>query len=167
MAKDRLRDDPRPYRRGVGIALINGKGLVFVGQRLDSAEPAWQMPQGGIDEGEAPRTAALRELHEEVGTDKAEIVAQTPDWIRYDLPPEIAAKMWKGRYRGQEQMWFLMRFTGRDADIDIKTKHPEFSAWKWLPFAQLPEVIVGFKRPIYEAVVKAFSGRVAEIARRD
>jgi putative (di)nucleoside polyphosphate hydrolase len=166
VTKDPARDDPRPYRRGVGIALINAKGLVFVGQRLDSTEPAWQMPQGGIDQGETPRAAALRELHEEVGTDKAEIVAQTPDWVRYDLPADIAAKTWKGRFRGQEQMWFLMRFTGTDADIDIATKHPEFSAWKWLPFPQLPKVIVGFKRPIYDAVVKAFADRVAAIARQ-
>jgi len=146
----------RPYRRGVGIALINAQGHVFVGQRVDSAEPAWQMPQGGIDKGEEPAAAALRELHEEVGTDKATVIAETPDWVRYDLPGDLADKMWKGKYRGQEQKWFLMRFTGVDADINIKTAHPEFSTWKWLPFAQLPSVIVGFKHEIYVQVVAAF-----------
>ncbi|MSO97116.1 MAG: RNA pyrophosphohydrolase [Rhodospirillaceae bacterium] len=158
--------DSRPYRRGGGIALINKKGLVFVGQRLDSAEPAWQMPQGGIDKGEEPRAAALRELHEEIGTDKAEIVAETQGWLRYDLPPDIAATMWKGKYRGQEQKWYLMAFTGTDRDINIKTKHPEFSTWKWLPFHELPQVIVGFKREIYVKVVAAFQAKVDQLAKR-
>jgi putative (di)nucleoside polyphosphate hydrolase len=158
--------DSRPYRRGVGIALINSAGKVFVGQRLDSGEPAWQMPQGGIDKGEDPRTAALRELGEEIGvaTSEVEIIAETPEWVRYDLPPELSAKMWKGKYRGQEQKWFLMRFTGRDADINIATAHPEFSAWKWLAFDELPNVIVGFKRPIYVQVVAAFQLIVSKVA---
>lgn len=154
----------RPYRRSVGIALINAQGWVFVGQRRDSSAPAWQMPQGGIDKGEEPRAAAMRELHEEIGTDKAKIIAETPDWVRYDLPPEIADKMWKGKYRGQEQKWFLMRFEGTDSDINLDTAHPEFSAWKWLPFAQLPNVIVGFKREIYEKVVAAFRPIVDQFA---
>ncbi len=150
----------RPYRRGVGIALINSKGLVFVGQRSDSTAPAWQMPQGGIDTGEEPRTAAVREMLEEIGTDKAEIIAETPDWLRYDLPPDLAEKMWKGKYRGQEQKWLLMRFLGADSDININTAHPEFATWKWLPFHELPTVIVGFKRAIYVQVVAAFQSAV-------
>jgi putative (di)nucleoside polyphosphate hydrolase len=158
--------DPRPYRRGVGIALITSDGKVFVGQRLDSAEPAWQMPQGGIDKGEQPQAAALRELGEEIGVSptKVEILAETPDWVRYDLPVELSTKMWKGKYRGQEQKWFLMRFKGRDGDINIATEHPEFSAWKWLAFSDLPTVIVGFKRPIYVQVVDAFQAIVNKMA---
>lgn len=153
----------RPYRRGVGIALLNARGMVFVGQRCDSTEPAWQMPQGGIDKGEEPRVAAMREMGEEIGTDKAKIIAETPDWLRYDLPPDLAATMWKGKYRGQQQKWFLMRFLATDADIDIATAHPEFSAWKWLPFRELPNVIVGFKRDIYVQVVEAFGSIVDKI----
>ncbi|MBL8644148.1 MAG: RNA pyrophosphohydrolase [Rhodospirillaceae bacterium] len=157
--------DARPYRRGVGIALINAKGHVFVGQRADSAAPAWQMPQGGIDKGEEPRAAAMREMLEEIGTDKAEIIAETEDWVRYDLPPEISRTIWKGKYRGQEQKWYLLRFTGTDADINIATAHPEFSTWMWLPFAELPNVIVGFKREIYVQVVKAFQATVDKISK--
>ncbi|MBL8628996.1 MAG: RNA pyrophosphohydrolase [Rhodospirillaceae bacterium] len=157
--------ETRPYRRGVGIALINAKGHVWVGQRFDSTEPAWQMPQGGIDKGEEPRDAALREMLEEIGTDKAEIIAETPGWVRYDLPPEISKKIWKGKYRGQEQKWYLLKFTGTDSDINITTEHPEFSQWTWLPFAELPNVIVGFKRDIYVQVVAAFQTTVNKIAR--
>jgi putative (di)nucleoside polyphosphate hydrolase len=157
-------DDPRPYRRGVGIALINSRGLVFVGQRRDSSVPAWQMPQGGIDKGEEPRTAAMREMMEEIGTDRAEVIAETPDWVRYDLPLGLSRTMWKGKYRGQEQKWFLMSFLGADGDINIATAHPEFSAWKWLPFHELPNVIVGFKRGIYVQVVAAFQPLVDKIA---
>jgi putative (di)nucleoside polyphosphate hydrolase len=155
--------ETRPYRRGVGIALINAQGFVFVGQRFDSAEPAWQMPQGGIDTGEEPRAAALREMLEEIGTDKAEIIAETSDWVRYDLPLDVSKKIWKGKYRGQEQKWYLMKFLGTDSDINIVTAHPEFSQWKWLPFAELPNVIVGFKRDIYVQVVKAFQTTVDQI----
>ena len=158
-----LPTDTRPYRRGVGIALINADGLVFVGQRHDSDEPAWQMPQGGIDQGEEPRAAACREMLEEIGTDMAEIIAETSEWVRYELPAELSKKMWKGKYRGQEQKWFLMRFLGKDRDINIATAHPEFSRWKWLPFHQLPDVIVGFKREIYVQVVAAFQPIVDQL----
>ena len=158
-------DDARPYRRGVGIALINADGHVFVGQRHDSAEPAWQMPQGGIDKGEDPQTAALREMMEEIGTDKAKIIAETPEWLRYDLPTALSQKMWKGKYRGQEQKWFLMTFLGKDCDINIATEHPEFSTWKWLPFHDLPDVIVGFKRDIYIQVLAAFRSAVDQIVK--
>jgi len=153
----------KPYRRGVGIALINARGQVFVAQRIDTKESAWQMPQGGIDEGEAPREAALRELHEEIGTDKARIIATSRKWLRYDLPEDLQNKVWKGKYRGQEQKWFLMKFLGTDADINIATAHPEFSSWKWIPFTNLSRVIVGFKREIYTKVIQAFDERVIRL----
>src|SRR5262245_40364402 len=135
----------KPYRRGVGVVLLNAKGRVFVAQRIDTKEPAWQMPQGGIDDSETPRQAALRELLEEIGTNKARIIGVTPNWLTYDLPADLQSKVWKGKYRGQKQKWFLMRFTGVESDINLETGHPEFSTWKWLPFTHLPRVIVGFK----------------------
>jgi putative (di)nucleoside polyphosphate hydrolase len=147
----------------VGIALVNARGKVFVAQRIDTKESAWQMPQGGMDRGETPHEAAVRELHEEIGTDKARIIGVTRKWLRYDLPTDLQAKVWKGKYRGQEQKWFLMKFLGTDADINIATEHPEFSAWKWLPFAKLPHVIVGFKREIYTQVAESFSERVEKL----
>lgn len=152
----------RPYRLGVGIVLLNPEAKVFVAQRIDTPQPAWQMPQGGIDEGEEPRATAFREMGEEIGTAAAELLAETPDWITYDLPAPIADKVWHGRYRGQRQKWFLMRFTGSDADIDIATEHPEFCAWTWAEFETLPHIIVPFKRPLYAAVVDAFAPHVAD-----
>jgi putative (di)nucleoside polyphosphate hydrolase len=151
---------PEPgYRRNVGIMLLNRQGLAWVGRRLDHTE-AWQMPQGGIDDGESPAEAALRELAEEIGTAQVEILCETPGWLTYDLPPELARRMWRGRWRGQAQRWFAMRFTGTDRDIDIATAHPEFDAWRWLPRADLPRLIVPFKRPIYEAVLAEFEPRL-------
>ena len=144
------------YRRGVGIMLLDRAGRVFVGRRIDTPE-AWQMPQGGIDPGESPRQAALRELEEETGTAKAEIVAETTDWLRYELPPALRGKAWGGGYRGQEQKWFAMRFLGDDRDIDLAAHHPEFDAWKWAPATALPGLIVPFKRALYEAVLKEFA----------
>jgi len=155
----------KPYRRGVGIVLVNAHGRVFVAQRIDTKEPAWQMPQGGIDKGETPHEAAIRELHEEIGTDKARIIGVTRSWLRYDLPADLQSKVWKGKYRGQEQKWFLMRFTGEDGDINLETGHPEFSQWKWMAFGQLPRAIVGFKRDIYKQVVAAFKDKVAGLAK--
>lgn len=146
-----------PYRPCAGIMLVNPQGRVFVAKRIDMPSDHWQMPQGGIDEGEDPRTAALRELHEEIGTDRAEILAETADWLLYDLPDDLVGKIWKGRYRGQKQKWFLMRFTGTDSDIDIATHNPEFSDWKWIPVDQVPEVIVPFKRDVYDQVVAEFA----------
>jgi putative (di)nucleoside polyphosphate hydrolase len=148
--------DALPYRRGVGIALFNRAGRVFVAQRLDSPGPAWQMPQGGIDKGEAPLDAAWRELQEETGVTSAELLAESDGWLNYDLPPELAATLWKGKYRGQEQKWFAFRFTGAESEIDITGDHPEFSSWKWADFRQVPELIVPFKRPLYQKVVLEF-----------
>ena len=118
--------------------------------------PAWQMPQGGIDPGETPQAAALRELAEETGIDKAEIVAESRDWHCYDIPAEVAAARWGGRYRGQRQKWFVMRFLGDDGDIDIATADAEFAEWKWVDPAELPDLIVGFKRAIYVALIEEF-----------
>jgi putative (di)nucleoside polyphosphate hydrolase len=152
-----------PYRPGVGLMLLNARGQVFVAQRLDMPSAAWQMPQGGIDPGETPRQAALRELHEEIGTDKAEIVAESRDWIRYDLPADLVRKLWSGRYRGQEQKWFALRFLGTDADIDIATAEPEFSAWRWAELAELPDLIVPFKRDLYRRLIAEFAAVAAAV----
>ena len=151
----------RHYRPGVGIMLLNRDGLVFVGRRIDmpAGLAAWQMPQGGIDEGEEPRQAALRELGEEVGTSRTEILAESRGWLHYDVPPELTAGLWSGRYRGQRQKWFLMRFLGADSDIDpAATGHPEFDAWEWVQPARLPELIVPFKRQLYLDVLAEFTG---------
>ena len=156
-----------PYRPGVGIVLLNAAGEVFVGQRLDSTQEAWQMPQGGIDPGEEPLDTAFRELAEETGITKAVLLAESREWLTYDLPPELVGSIWKGKYRGQRQKWFAMRFTGTDADIDIATPHPEFRSWRWAPHAELSRLIVPFKRDLYEAVLAEFAellgpGAIAE-----
>ena len=152
-----------PYRQNVGVMLVNAAGHAFVGQRIDSDSAAWQMPQGGIDKGEDPRTAALRELTEETGVtpDLVTVEAETEGWIAYDLPHDLVPKLWKGRYRGQEQKWFLMRFHGTDDQVRIDADdHQEFSEWCWLPADALVEQIVPFKRPVYEQVVAAFRDRL-------
>ncbi len=151
-----------PYRKNVGVMLVNAEGGVFVGQRIDSKEPAWQMPQGGIDKGEEPRTAALRELEEETGVSASlvTIEAETEGWIAYDLPLEIVSRIWKGKYRGQKQKWYLMRFHGDDAQVNIALEHQEFSEWRWLPADQLVANIVPFKREVYEQVVAAFEAHL-------
>ena len=147
---------PLPYRPCVGIMLLNRDGHVFVAKRIDMPSDAWQMPQGGIDRGEDPRAAAMRELEEEIGTAKAEIIAELPEWLDYDLPEELQGRLWGGRYRGQRQKWFAMRFIGRDKDIDIATKHPEFSRWRWAEMRELPDLIVPFKRTLYSTLVEEF-----------
>jgi len=145
-----------PYRPGVGIMLLNRENLVFVGRRIDTTSEAWQMPQGGIDEGESPLEAALRELKEETGTDKAELLAESREWLTYDLPEDLIPKLWGGKFRGQRQKWFAMRFTGSDKDINIKTDDPEFNAWQWVAPARVPELIVPFKQKLYRALVDEF-----------
>ncbi len=151
-----LPPDARPYRRGVGVMLINRDGLVWVGQRLGPPD-AWQMPQGGIDTGESPREAALRELAEETAARTVDVIAQAAQWLCYDLPPDLADRVWKARYRGQQQLWFALRFLGDDRELDVQgVAHPEFAAWRWAPVDDLPALIVPFKRALYEAVVSEF-----------
>jgi len=144
------------YRPCAAIVLFDATGRVLVAERNDLPETAWQLPQGGIDDGETPEQAALREMVEELGTARAELAASAPDWVAYDLPAPNAAG-WSGRYRGQRVMAVALRFTGSDGDIDLATAHPEFRAWKWVELEELPGLIVAFKRPLYEAVVAAFT----------
>jgi len=161
-----LSDSDLPfYRPAVGIMLLNPAGLAFIGRRIDmpAGLAAWQMPQGGIDPGETPRQAAFRELAEEVGTAKAEFLAETRGWLHYDLPSDIAPRMWSGRWRGQRQKWFLMRFTGGDADINPATEHPEFDAWEWVEPERLPDLIVPFKRQLYCDVLAEFREHLPSI----
>ena len=146
------------YRRGVGVMLINAEGLVWVGRRIDNRDEAWQMPQGGLDEGEEPWAGALRELEEETGIPPHLVkrVAAHPQQLRYDIPDAIALKLWGGRWKGQAQDWFLARFTGADSDVDIATADPEFSHWQWVDPARLPDLIVPFKRDMYRAILDGF-----------
>jgi putative (di)nucleoside polyphosphate hydrolase len=156
-----------PYRDNVGAVLFSRDGLVLVARRADlpNAEGAaggWQLPQGGLDPGEEPRAAVLRELEEEVGTADAAILAEHPDWLTYDLPPELLGKALGGRFRGQRQRWFALRFLGEDAEIRLdRDPHPEFDAWRWARLAELPALAVDFKRPIYEALARDFAAYAA------
>ena len=147
-----------PYRSNVGIMMVNEKGYVFVGQRLDNNQNAWQMPQGGIDAGEDPETAAYRELLEETGVKKQDVrfVASSSKWLSYDLPEDLIPILWNGKFRGQKQKWFLFKFLGEDGDINIATEHPEFSKWKWISKENLLKEIVPFKKSVYENVLKEF-----------
>ncbi|MDA8740291.1 RNA pyrophosphohydrolase [Rhodobacteraceae bacterium] len=151
--------DALPYRLNVGIMLINHDGLVFVGQRRDNHSDAWQMPQGGIDDGENPKEAALRELHEETGipANLVQVLEVSENWISYDLPKDLIRRLWGGRFRGQKQKWYLMRFLGSDTEVNIQTETPEFSAWKWIPPNALVENIVPFKKSVYQKVLSEFS----------
>ena len=152
-----------PYRPCVGVMLVNAAGKVWVGRRIDRTDEAWQMPQGGVDPGEAPEDTALRELGEETGIAPhlVTLVARAPREYVYDLPPELMGRLWGGKWRGQRQTWFLARFAGSDADIDIRTAHPEFDAWQWVDPAALPGLIVWFKRPLYEALVAELAPLIA------
>lgn len=151
-----------PYRPCAGVMLLNPAGHVFVGQRMDSSSEAWQMPQGGIDPGEDAETAAFRELEEETGivSRKASLVAQASRELLYDLPDELIGKIWKGKYRGQRQSWFLMRFEGSDGDVNIASEHQEFRAWKWAEPMELPRLIVPFKKRLYEELLVEFSSHL-------
>ncbi len=147
-----------PYRKGVGAVLLDRRGRVFVGKRIDMPSKYWQMPQGGIDKGEKPKHAVIRELAEETGITKAEIIAKSSSWLTYDLPAELVGKVWKGKYRGQKQRWFALRFTGKDKEIDLEaTDHPEFMKWKWVSMDRLASIIVPFKRKLYQDIVAEFS----------
>jgi putative (di)nucleoside polyphosphate hydrolase len=147
-----------PYRSNVGIMMVNKTGYIFVGQRLDNNQDAWQMPQGGIDAGEDPETAAYRELLEETGVNQQNVrfLASSSRWLSYDLPEDLIPTLWNGKFRGQKQKWFLFKFLGKDGDINIETEHPEFSKWKWISKENLLEEIVPFKKSVYEDVLKEF-----------
>ena len=145
-----------PYRPCVGMMILNATNHVFVARRIDTLVEAWQMPQGGIDDGEDPKSAVLREMEEEIGTNKAEILGESREWLSYDLPEHLVPQLWGGKYRGQKQKWFALRFTGTDNDINIATKHPEFSQWKWVKPAYVPDLIVPFKRELYTKIVEEF-----------
>ena len=156
-----------PYRPNVGAVLFNHEGRVLVARRApqpgrgETGSGAWQLPQGGMDEGESPRAAILRELSEEIGTDRAEILAEHDDWLHYDLPEHLVGQVWGGKWRGQRQRWFALRFTGHDSDIRLDADaHQEFDAWRWAALEELPGLAVAFKRPIYETLVQSF-GRFA------
>ena len=153
-----MAEDDHRYRRGVGIMLLNGKGQVWVGRRIDNTDEAWQMPQGGMDKGEEPWATALRELEEEtgIGPQLVEQLTCHPERLRYDLPEALRGSLWGGKWIGQEQDWFLARFLGTDADVNIATAHPEFCDWKWIEARQLPDIIVPFKRDLYRALIEAF-----------
>ncbi|EFH12989.1 RNA pyrophosphohydrolase [Teichococcus cervicalis] len=147
-----------PYRRNVGAVLFHRDGRVLIARRADVAEAAWQWPQGGLDAGEDPAEAVLRELREEIGTASARILGEVPEWLNYDLPPELVGKALRGRYRGQSQKWFALGFTGDESEIRLdQDPHPEFSAWRWAALEEVPEIVVSFRQPIYRRVAAAFA----------
>jgi putative (di)nucleoside polyphosphate hydrolase len=162
--KKKMSVDPTtlPYRPCVGVMMLNDQGEVFVARRIGQ-EDAWQMPQGGIDKGEDALTAGLRELEEEISVRSVAVLAMTDEPLRYDLPPDLSGKVWKGKWRGQEQIWLCVRFQGDEAEINLATAHPEFNAWKWADIEDLPGMIVEFKRPVYEAVVAQFHAVAAQV----
>jgi putative (di)nucleoside polyphosphate hydrolase len=153
-----------PYRPCVGVVLFNGEGFAFIGRRIDGPEHidlthSWQMPQGGIDQGEEPWPAAVRELHEETNIRSVERLGEITEWLRYDIPREIVGQAWKGKYRGQTQKWFAMRFTGNESEINVESPaghEREFSAWRWEPLQNVPGLVVPFKRAVYDRVVREF-----------
>ena len=147
----------KPYRPCVGLLVINKKGLIFIGQRIDNNMDAWQMPQGGIEEGENIYNAGLREMKEEIGTDNVKLIGEMKEWVKYDIPNKLGKRLWNGKYRGQKQKWLAYSFLGSDNEININTKVPEFQNWKWEKAKNLPEKAVPFKRNIYETVIEYFS----------
>jgi putative (di)nucleoside polyphosphate hydrolase len=174
MSRDPVDPSKLGYRPCVGVMVLNARGLVWVGRRADTPGPEgtgqwWQMPQGGIDKGEDPAEAALRELAEETGIRSVSILAETPGWLRYDLPPELVGKAWGGRYRGQEQKWYAVRFLGQDSEVKITPEdghEVEFDAWRWVPVGELEDLIVPFKRAVYRQVVETFAPLARSLAAR-
>ena len=148
-----------PYRHGVGMMVFNDKKQIFVGKRIDNQE-AWQMPQGGVDKGENVEVAAKRELYEETGIQSIRIIKQSDKEYIYDLPDHLLGKIWKGKYKGQKQTWYLMKFLGPDSEININQKHPEFNEWKWVSIDELPNLIVSFKKDLYQAVIAEFTNSI-------
>ncbi|HEY2446291.1 MAG TPA: RNA pyrophosphohydrolase [Rhizomicrobium sp.] len=151
-----LRHDDFPYRPSVGIMLLNHDGLVFVGKRIDQTAEGWQLPQGGIDEGESVVEAGLREMEEEIGTRNAVVLRELDEWLSYDLPAHLLGVALHGRFRGQRQRWLALRFKGEDSEIDVRTPEPEFAQWKWIDIETLPRIVVPFKRKTYATVIAAF-----------
>jgi putative (di)nucleoside polyphosphate hydrolase len=152
-----VKSESLPYRAAAGMVLLNREGLVFVGKRIDQTQEAWQMPQGGIDDGEDPQTAALRELEEEIGTRNVAVLREHPDWLLYDLPPHLVGVVWEGKYRGQRLKWIALRFLGNDREINVATQHAEFSEWKWLNSTEVLQLVVPFKREVYAKALDAFA----------
>jgi len=153
-----------PYRRGVGAFLINKNGLVFVGRRIGDYSDTWQMPQGGIDNGENPEQSIIRELGEEVGTDKVRIIGESKDWLTYDIPVHLKGVVWGGQFRGQIQKWYALEFLGTDDDINLNAhKMPEFKQWKWIGIFELLKYVVPFKRQLYEDIITEFNGLTEQI----
>ena len=150
----------KPYRPCVGLLLINKKGLVFAGKRLDSSSNAWQMPQGGIEKGEAILEAGLREMKEEIGTNNVQLIGEMKDWLNYDLPKKLVNRLWDGKFRGQTQKWLAYKFLGEDKEININTKNPEFSEWKWVSSMELLNLTIPFKKNIYKKVLKEYSSNL-------
>lgn len=166
MTSETTRMETLPYRPCVGVMVLNGEGRAFIGRRIDGPEHVdethvWQMPQGGVDTGEDPWLAALRELYEETNIRSIEKLGEIADWLSYDLPSDLIGHAWSGRYRGQTQKWYALRFTGEESEIDIAHPagghKPEFVEWRWEPVANLPGLIIPFKRPVYERVVQEFA----------
>ena len=143
-----------PYRNGVGIVVLNNENKVFVAKRIDNPKNFWQMPQGGVDEGEDLLNAAYRELKEETSIFSVKLIKEIEDWTQYDLPSKLIGIIWKGRYKGQKQKWFIFKFLGNDTEINIKTKNPEFLDWKWIEVGKITEIVVDFKKEVYQKVEK-------------
>jgi putative (di)nucleoside polyphosphate hydrolase len=150
-----------PYRAAAGMVVLNREGLIFVGKRIDQSQESWQMPQGGIDDGEDARAAALRELEEEIGTRNVTLLREHPDWLLYDLPPHLVGNVWEGKYRGQRLKWMALRFLGDDREINVQTAHAEFSEWKWLKSSEVLQLVVPFKREVYAKALAAFADLIS------